>query len=193
VSGISIDKLKLFINDKPSATLKFSDGSGTLFHIVNAAKIHHVYIFNEINICLFAGYVGWIHTNGLQQAIEEIKKLFAFSESFNDCTFDKQPTDRLKIRNFHHLSNELFKCKYCSPVKSFSKKDFSNAVFLSKLDDGYYVYYLNHLAGGQHLYISSISKSESFESSYNSIALAFHGAFLGRDEILNIVRQLKDF
>jgi hypothetical protein len=182
VAGISIDKLKLFINDEPIATLKFSDGSGKLFHIVNAAKIHHVYVFNEKNICSFAGYVGWIHTEGLQQAIEEIKNLFVFPDSF---------TNRIKIHNLNHLRNELLGCKYCSAVKLLSKKDFDNAVFISKLDDGYCVYYLNHLAGGQHLYVSSIPKSENFESSYNSIVLAYHGAFLGRSEILGIVRQLK--
>ncbi|MGL5881358.1 MAG: hypothetical protein ACRC2V_26805 [Xenococcaceae cyanobacterium] len=184
VTGISIDKLKLFINDEPIATLKFADGSGKLFHVVNAAKIHHVYVYNEMNLCLFAGYVGWIHTNSLQQAIYEIKNLFIFS---NSCT------DRIKIHNLNHLRNELLACRYCSAAKLSFKKDFDNAVFVSKLDDGYYTYYLNHSAGGQHLYVSSIPKSENFESSYNSIVLAYHGAFLGRDEILNIVRQLRGF
>jgi hypothetical protein len=184
VAGISIDKLKLFINDEPISTLKFSDGSGTLFHIVNTAKIHHVYIFNEKNICSFAGYVGWIHTDGLQQAIDEINNLFVFPESFKD---------RITIHNLDRLRNELSGCKYCSAIKLLFKKDFDRAVLIKKLDDDYYVYYLNHLTGGQHLYISSIPKSESFESSYNSIVLAYHGTFLGKNEILNIVRQLKGF
>lgn len=184
VPGMSIDKLQLHINDEPIAILKFSDGTGKLFHIVNVAKIHHVYVFNEINLCLFAGYVGWIHTDGLKQALEKIQSLFADPSSCKD---------QIKIRNFSHLRDELFKCKYCSVVKLLFKKDFDNAIFVSRLDDGYYTYYLNHLAGGQHLYVSSIAKSENFEASYNSIVLAYHGALLGREEILNIIGQLRGF
>jgi hypothetical protein len=74
--GISPDKLKFAINDKPMATLNFSDGSGKLLHVVNAAQIHHVYLFDDMNICCFAGYVGWIHTNGLKAAIELIKSCY---------------------------------------------------------------------------------------------------------------------
>ena len=147
------------------------------------AKIHHVYVLNEMNLCLFAGYVGWLHTDGLKQAIEDIKKLFIAP---NSCS------DRIKIRTLNHLRNELFECKYCGAVQ-LSKKDFDDAIFVSKLDDGYYTYYLNHLAGGQHLYVSSIAKSEDFEASYNSIVLAYHGAWLGRGEIINIVEQLRGF
>ena len=73
VPGISPDRLRFAINDKPIATLNFSDGSGKLFHVVNAAQIHHIYLFDEMNLCRFAGYVGWIHTNGLKAAIELIK------------------------------------------------------------------------------------------------------------------------
>jgi hypothetical protein len=73
VPGITLDRLKIAINDKPIITLNFSDGSGKLFYIVNAAQIHHVYLFDEMNLCRFAGYVGWIHTNGLKKAVELIK------------------------------------------------------------------------------------------------------------------------
>lgn len=76
VPGISLDRLKFAINDNPIATFNFSDGSGKLFHVVNAAQIHHVYLFDDMNICCFAGYVGWIHTNGLKAAIELIKNCY---------------------------------------------------------------------------------------------------------------------
>jgi hypothetical protein len=62
--------------------------------------------------------------------------------------------------------------------------------------DGYYTYYLNHpnhLVGGKHLYVSAIAKSEDFEASYNSITLAYQGELLGRNEIINIVEQLRGF
>ncbi len=81
VPGMSIDKIKFHINDEPIATIKFSDGSGKLFYIINAAKIHHIYVFNEKNICLFAGYVGWIHTKGLQQTIQQIETLYVDRDS----------------------------------------------------------------------------------------------------------------
>ncbi|BAU65274.1 hypothetical protein STA3757_26550 [Stanieria sp. NIES-3757] len=73
VPGMSIDQLKLTINDKSTTALNFSDGSGKLFYVINAAQIHHVYIFDEMNFCRFAGYVGWIHSNGLKNAVELIK------------------------------------------------------------------------------------------------------------------------
>jgi hypothetical protein len=183
VPGITIDKLQLHINNEPISTLKFSDGSGKLLYIVNIANIHHVYIFNEMNLCLFAGYVGWLHTDGLKQAIEDIKKLFVTPNLSND---------RIKIRTLNHLRNELLNCKYCGEVQ-LSKKDFDEAIFVSKLDDSYYIYHLNHLVGGQHLYVSAIAKSENFEASYNSIVLAYYGALLGRGEIANIVEQLRGF
>ena len=76
VPGMSSDKLKLHINENPTTTLKFSDGSGKLFYVVNAARIHCVYLFDERNLCRFAGYVGWIHTNGLKKAVELVKNYY---------------------------------------------------------------------------------------------------------------------
>jgi hypothetical protein len=93
VPGMSIDKLKLHINNEPITTLKFSDGSGKLVHIVNAANFHHVYVFNEMNLCLFSGYVGWLHTDGLKQAIADIQKLFVTPNLSNDWS---------KIFNINH-------------------------------------------------------------------------------------------
>lgn len=62
---------------------------------------------------------------------------------------------------------------------------------LGHLQDNYYSYHLSHSLGGQHLYVTSIPKSKNFELSYNSIVLAYFGAFFGRGEILGIVRQLR--
>ena len=76
VPGITLDKLNFAINDKPVAILNLADGSGKLFHIVNAARVHHVYLFDEMNLCCFAGYVGWIHTNGLKETIKLIRNYY---------------------------------------------------------------------------------------------------------------------
>ena len=76
VPGMSLDKLKLHINDNPVDTLNFSDGSGKLFHVINTARVHHVYLFDEMNLCCFAGYVGWIHINGLKETIKLIKNYY---------------------------------------------------------------------------------------------------------------------
>ncbi len=94
------------------------------------------------------------------------------------------------ICNLNQLHDALYRCKYCDRIKS-SKEEFDRAIFVSKLEDGYYTYYLNRTVGGRHLYVTSSPKSESFESSYNSIVLSYYGAFFGRDEIVNVVRQLR--
>jgi hypothetical protein len=76
VPGMTIDKLKLHINDKPAEALNFADGSGKIFHIINAAKVHHVCIFDNMNLCRFSGYVGWLDTHHLQDAVELTKKFW---------------------------------------------------------------------------------------------------------------------
>lgn len=76
VHGISIDNLKIHINDKPINILNLADGSGKLFHVINYAQIHHVYLFDNLNFCQFAGYVGWFHSNELKKAIELIEEVF---------------------------------------------------------------------------------------------------------------------
>jgi hypothetical protein len=73
VPGITVDQLKLHINDEPTTTLTFADGSGKLFHVINAARIHHVYLFDAMHLCRFAGYVGWLHSKHLEEAIAHIK------------------------------------------------------------------------------------------------------------------------
>lgn len=53
--------------------LEFRDNSGILRFVVNPVKVHHVYVFDAECNCKFAGYVGWIHTDGLKQEIKLIK------------------------------------------------------------------------------------------------------------------------
>lgn len=99
-------------------------------------------------------------------------------------------TSQPMISNLNQLRDALLRCKFCGPLR-LSREDFGESIFVSELEDGYYAYHLSHSLGGQHLYITSIAKSEDFESSYASIKLAYYGAFFGRGEILSIVRQLR--
>lgn len=104
---------------------------------------------------------------------------------------DKEPfTSQPTIRNLSQLHDVWLRCRFCGPVR-LSREDFEKAVFVSQLKDGYYTYHLSHSLGGQHLYVTSVPKSENFELSYCGVILAYFGAFLGRGEILGIVRQLR--
>ncbi|HBB32866.1 MAG TPA: hypothetical protein DDZ80_18455 [Cyanobacteria bacterium UBA8803] len=75
VPGITNISHHLYL-DKASVYVKFKDGSGNLRLFINTLKVPHVYIFDKKNVCLFAGYVGWIHSRGLEEAISGIKKDF---------------------------------------------------------------------------------------------------------------------
>lgn len=99
-------------------------------------------------------------------------------------------TSQPMIYNLNQLRDALLRCKYCGPVR-LSREDFDKSFFVSQLEDGYYTYHLSHLLGGQHLYVTSVAKSEDFELSYGSFTLAYYGTFFGRGEILSIVRQLR--
>jgi hypothetical protein len=94
------------------------------------------------------------------------------------------------IYTFDQLRDALLKCKYCGPV-ALSRKEFARSVLVSKLDDNYFTYELRHPLGGQHLYVTPVARSDDFESSYDSVKLAYYGALLGRGEMLNIIRQLR--
>lgn len=72
ITNISHD----FYLDKASVYVKFKDGSGNLRLFINTFKVPHVYIFDRKNVCLFAGYVGWIHSKDMEGAINEIKQKF---------------------------------------------------------------------------------------------------------------------
>lgn len=70
VPGMTLDKLRLHIGDRPETTIQLADGSGTILHVINMAKIHHVYILDRQNICQFSGYVGWTDTQHLLTAMQ---------------------------------------------------------------------------------------------------------------------------
>lgn len=53
------------------------------------------------------------------------------------------------------------------------------------------MYYLNHWSGSQQIYVTTVSKVDNFDASYNSICLTYYGLLVGRGELLNIVRQLR--
>ncbi|MEL4896000.1 lecithin retinol acyltransferase family protein [Crocosphaera sp. Alani8] len=114
-----------------------------------------------------------------------------FYQSIWHLFTDHNPfTSQPMINNYKQLRDELLRCKFCGTV-SLSREDFDQSIFVSVLNDGYYVYHLNHQLGGQNLYITTVPKSEDFDSSYISIVLAYFGAFIGRGEIFRIIRQLR--
>ena len=92
--------------------------------------------------------------------------------------------------NLIQLKDAFLRARFCGSAR-LSRKDFEQAVYVGQLDDGYYIYHLDHWAGGQHLYATSVLKSEDFESSYNSVILAQHGALVGRGEMFGIIRQIQ--
>lgn len=100
--------------------------------------------------------------------------------------FSSNPT----INTLQELKSALLRCRFCGDL-ILNKKDFANAVLINKLKDGYYVYYLNHWSSSQQLYVTTVSKADNFEVSYNSICLTYYGLLVGRGELLNIVRQLR--
>jgi hypothetical protein len=46
------------------------------------------------------------------------------------------------------------------------------------------------LPAGEHIYVTTIKKEENFGKSYNSICLAYRGAFLGRKVIFDVVEKI---
>lgn len=94
------------------------------------------------------------------------------------------------ITTLQELKSALLKCRFCGdPI--LNRKDFANAILVNQLQDGYYVYYLNHWSGSQQIYVTTVSKVDNFDASYNSICLTYYGLLVGRGELLNIVRQLR--
>jgi hypothetical protein len=57
--------------------LNFKDGSGTLRMFVNPLQVHHVYVFDNKDVCKFGGYVGWLHTTALKEEIESIQRKYS--------------------------------------------------------------------------------------------------------------------
>lgn len=111
----------------------------------------------------------------------------SFSHGFTDKDlFTSQPM----ISSYKQLKEALLRTRFCGYLQ-LCEDDFTNAILVSKLKDGYYVYHFSHPLGGQHIYVTSIAKSENFKTSYNEITLSYFGAFFGRGEILGIIRQLR--
>ena len=100
--------------------------------------------------------------------------------------FSNNPT----ITTLEELKSALLRCRFCGDL-ILNRKDFANAILVNQLKDGYYVYYLNHWSSSQQLYVTTVSKANNFEVSYNSICLTYYGLLVGRGELLNIVRQLR--
>ncbi|MHC5938374.1 hypothetical protein [Nostoc sp.] len=70
VPGITQAHSRDFRRARPIFTLK----DGTVIKVfVNPANVKHIFLADSNNKMLFGGYVGWIDTKGLNQAIEKIK------------------------------------------------------------------------------------------------------------------------
>jgi uncharacterized protein YceH (UPF0502 family) len=104
-------------------------------------------------------------------------------------TTKETSSDDKNICNLIQLKKVLDEAQFCGPL-TLVKEDFDKAILDSQLDDGNYVYYLNHQMSGQHLYVTSKLKSEDFERSYHSVILAYYGALLGRETIFDIRKRL---
>jgi curved DNA-binding protein CbpA len=126
--------------------------------------------------------------------LQQINNSYDFlRENYNpDDISEDSEIDQPKISCLNQLRDALLRCKFCGPAPILLKIDFKKANLVSQLRDGYYVYHLSHSLGGQHLYITSIPKSKDFNLSYKSIAMSYFGALLGRNEILDIVHQLRE-
>ncbi len=70
VPGMTQAHSRDFLRATPIFTLK----DGTVIKIfINPAHVKHIFLGDSKNKMIFGGYVGWIHTKGLTQAIEKIK------------------------------------------------------------------------------------------------------------------------
>lgn len=71
VTGITVANFCDFDKSKPFARLQ--DG-GVLKLWTNPVGVEHVFLADYNNQVIYGGFVGWIHAQGLQQAIAEIKR-----------------------------------------------------------------------------------------------------------------------
>ena len=60
---------------KSQVLLRLTQGL-TVHTYTNLAKIEHIFVTNAQQQCLYAGYVGWLHSAHLHKSLLEIKKLF---------------------------------------------------------------------------------------------------------------------
>ena len=47
----------------------------------NLARVKHIFVTNAQGHCLYAGFVGWLHSADLQKSLLEVKKLFPAQDS----------------------------------------------------------------------------------------------------------------
>ncbi|MHC5724685.1 MAG: hypothetical protein ACYT04_47785 [Nostoc sp.] len=70
IPGMTQAHSRDFRRARPIFTLK----DGTLIKVfINPGNVNHIFLADRNNKMLFGGYVGWIDTKGLNQAIEKIK------------------------------------------------------------------------------------------------------------------------
>jgi hypothetical protein len=73
VPGITMAHSRDFQRATPHFTLK----DKTVVKIfINPANVKHIFLADHNNKMVFGGYVGWIHTKGLNEAIDNVKKNF---------------------------------------------------------------------------------------------------------------------
>jgi len=71
VEGITLAHHRDFKNAHPVARLR--DGT-TIRTWKNAVGVDHVFLANYSDQIIYGGFVGWVHAQGLQQAITQIKR-----------------------------------------------------------------------------------------------------------------------
>jgi hypothetical protein len=123
-------------------------------------------------------------------AITALDSAIKVSENLGISSYSQSlPVNSYKISSLSQLRDALSKCNHAGSC-GLDKSDFRGSKLVTKLDDGYYVYHLSHWAGGQHIYITSVSKSDSLDKSYSAIVESYFGALLGRAEIFEILERL---
>jgi hypothetical protein len=71
VPGITVADFCDFDKSRPFARLQ----DGTVVKLwTNPIGVEHVFLADYNNQVIYGGFVGWIHTKGLQQAIARIKR-----------------------------------------------------------------------------------------------------------------------
>lgn len=85
LSDLVIERLRAVIGmtdahrrdfERSRVYITFKDGS-TIRIWKNPVGVDHVFVANRAGECLYGGFVGWIHAEGLRLALEEIKREYA--------------------------------------------------------------------------------------------------------------------
>lgn len=67
---------RLHTLDEIIEEITFKNGTGRLLLTVNPLKVYHVYLFDRNDKCIFRGYVGLIHGDGLKKEVNSINQSF---------------------------------------------------------------------------------------------------------------------